>query len=121
MDGKMSTLNTEMEEMKKITNRIILAAFLAFCLGLLSGCAFFDLDGNGEINPITYLQNADITVAWTDDEGNTYNVDALKLGEEVLYNYIQAETGYRFEIVENGGIEITDPTGYKVMIARKAE
>ena len=99
--------------------KLLYTALVSLCLGLLSGCALFDLDGNGRVDPVAYLQNADITVAWVDAEGNAYTVDALQLGEEVVYNYIQAKTGYRFEIVENGGIEITDPNGYKVRIAQK--
>jgi hypothetical protein len=110
--------------MKTMTRKLCFESVCAalcfiFLLLVLCSCTMFDLDGNGRIDPVAYLQNADISVSWVDAEGNAYTVDAMQLGEEIVYDYIQAKTGYRFEIVESGGIEVTDPNGYKVRIAPK--
>ncbi len=86
---------------------------------LLSGCQYFDLDGNGRFDPIAYLEGVDITVAWVGEDGQVYNVAIDELGKQLLGQFIQAETGYLFEITDEGGIAVTDPSGIQVQLKRK--
>ncbi len=95
------------------------ALFAALALTLVAGCSMFDLDGNGRIDPVAYLENSNITFGWVGEDGQVYNVALDELGKQVVGNFIQAKTGYKFEIVEEGGLTITDPEGFKIQIARK--
>ena len=88
-------------------------------LAVLTGCSMFDLDGNGRFDPVAYLENADITVVWTDESGQVYNIALDELGKQMLGTFIQAETGYLFELTENGGITVTDPSGVQVQVKQK--
>lgn len=91
-----------------------LTALLA--LSLLAGCAWMDLDGDGEVNPRAYLANSDITVSWVGEDGAVYNVAVDEFGRQIVGQFIQAKTGYLFEVTDEGGLVITDPSGMKYHI-----
>ena len=102
--------------MKKLTTTVL----LIFYSLVFAGCAsWFDFDGNGRFDPVAYLENADITVAWADEDGQVYNVALDELGKQMLGTFIQAKTGYPFELTEEGGITITDPNGTKIQVKQK--
>ena len=103
--------------MKKLTT-----TFLLFFYSLVfAGCAsWFDFDGNGRFDPVAYLENADITVAWVDESGQAYNIALDELGKQMLGTFIQAKTGYLFELTDDGGITITDPDGAQIQVKQKA-
>lgn len=90
---------------------------------LLSGCALFDWNQDGKFDPIAYLAGADISVVWVGEDGTAYQMALDELGMKIAGEYIQAKTGYRFELapLHDGtyGIEITDPNGYQVWIVPK--
>ena len=83
------------------------------------GCAsWFDWDGNGRIDPITYLETSNITVGWVDSDGQAYTIALDEAGRRMLGVFIEAKTGYLFEVDEDGSLTITDPTGYSVTLSR---
>ena len=98
----------------------IISPLLIIAIGLLAGCAWLDFDGDGNIDPAKYLSNADITVTWVDAEGNAYQVDPMQIGAELVYNYVEVKTGYRFELApqQDGtiGIWVKDPKGQEIWI-----
>lgn len=98
----------------------IASALLIIVSGLIAGCAMFDLNKDGKIDPIAYLQDANIQVAWTDAEGNVYQMNPVEMGAQVVFNWIEAKTKYRFELAEQQdgsiGIKVTDPKGYTVWL-----
>ena len=86
----------------------------------LTGCAMFDWDGNDRFDPLEYLSNADISIAWVDADGKEYNMALDKLGVQLVGQFIQAKTGYLFEIADDGARTITDPYGKQVKIQLKS-
>ena len=101
-------------------NRILLACFVAFCLGLLSGCAWMDLDGNGRFDPIAYANTMDVSIQLVDANGAPYQVQLDELGKRIVGQYIQVKTGLVVKQVETGGFIITDPdTGVSIRVAPK--
>lgn len=92
--------------------------FGSMCL-MQSGCSLLDLDGNGRFDPIAYLQTVDVTVGFVGDDGNVYSIAVDELGAKLAGQFIQAKTGYMFELVDDGGISITAPDGTRLSIAKK--
>lgn len=92
---------------------------LLMIVPLLGGCKYFDFDGNGRFDPIAYLESADITLSWVDDNGQVYEMAVDDLGKRLVGQFIQAKTGYLFELTNTGGIVITDPEGRQIRVARK--
>lgn len=88
-------------------------------IAMLSGCAWMDLDGNGRVDLLAYLSVVDVTVQWVDAAGETYTVALDELGARLAGEFVQAKTGYLFELTDGGGITVTDPAGVKVTIKRK--
>jgi len=88
-------------------------------IAMLSGCAWFDFDGNGRVDLLAYLSVVDVTVQWVDAAGETYTVALDELGARLAGKFVQAKTGYLFELTDGGGITVTDPAGVKVTIKRK--
>lgn len=86
---------------------------------LQGGCSSLDLDGNGKFDPVAYLQTADISVGFVDEAGNTYTMAIDELGAKLVGQFVQAKTGYLFELTDKGGITITAPDGTKLLVARK--
>ena len=90
-------------------------------IAMLSGCAWMDLDGNGRVDLLAYLSVVDVTVQWVDAAGETYTVALDELGARLAGTFVQAKTGYFFELTDGGGITVTDPAGVKVTIKRKEQ
>lgn len=88
-------------------------------LVLCASCAFFDLDGNGRFDPVAYLEGADITVGWVDEDGQIYTMALDEFGHKILGQFIQAKTGYTYELTDTGGIMIIDPDGKIVQVKPK--
>lgn len=88
-------------------------------VAIISGCAWMDLDGNGRFDPLAYLESVDVTVAFVGDDGQVYNLAVDDLGKKLLGQFIQAKTGYLFEVTEEGGITVTDPSGVQIQLKRK--
>lgn len=111
--------------MKKQTVLHLYGLALATGLFVFTGCSMLDFDGNGRFDPLEYLSNADVQVMWTDAEGNQYQLDPVRIGAEIVYNYIEKETGYRFELTpeQDGtmGIKVRDPEGKEIWIRPTAQ
>ena len=101
-----------------IAGALMWLVFGSLCL-MQSGCSMLDLDGNGKFDPIAYLQTVDVTVGFIGEDGNVYSMAVDELGAKLAGQFIQAKTGYLFELVKDGGILITAPDGTNLMIARK--
>lgn len=106
--------------MKKVMKAIATVAALVLLDTLIFGCTILDLNGDGEVNPITYLEGVDITVGWVDESGEVYNVALDEFGKQIVGRFIQAKTGYLFEVDDNGGITVTDPDGVSINLKQKA-
>lgn len=88
-------------------------------VALLSGCALFDLNGDGEINPLTYLAEANIQIAWTDSNGAPYYIATDENGR--LIGRFTSGSGRIYELTEGGGIAITDASGITIHITPMEE
>ena len=98
------------------------AVFLSVSVMLMVGCALFDFDGNGRFDPVAYLEGADISVCWVDQEsGEVYTMAIDELGVKILGEFVHAKTGYRFQLSGDGGISIVDPDGKILQIKQKAK
>lgn len=81
-----------------------------------------DLNGDGKFDPIAYLEDADITVGWIDEEtGEVYTMALDELGHKILGEWIKKETGYTYVLSDTGGITIVDPDGKAFTIEPKGE
>ena len=106
--------------------RHIISTLAIIILGMaVMGCAFFDWNNDGKIDPIAYLQDADISVTWVDDQGNAYTMDVMELGQNLFFAYVEQKTGYRFDLAEQQdgsiGIRIRDPKGYEIYIVPQVQ
>ena len=104
----------------------ILSSAAVIVIGLtVMGCAWMDLNKDGKIDPIAYLNDLDVTLTWTDEQGEVYSVEMFTFAEQSVYNWIERETGWRFELApqQDGtvGIMIRDPEGFAVWITPKAQ
>lgn len=93
---------------------VLIAAFV------VSGCQMFDLNGDGKFDPVAYVNDLDVSVVLTDENGQTYEAAVDEIGMKILGTYIQSKTGYLFEVAEDGAITVTDPAGVKIQLKPKA-
>lgn len=108
--------------MKKRILQTLAMAAAVICLDLFTfGCAALDLNGDGKVDPFAFLEGVDISVAFTGEDGQVYNMAVDELGKKMLGQFIQDKTGYLFEVTEEGGITVTDPSGVAIQIKQKPE
>ena len=88
-------------------------------IAMLSGCAWMDINNDGKVDPLAYLADSDITVGWVDEDGVVYNVALDDLGKQIVGQFIEVKTGFKVELVETGGIIITDRNGFQLRVARE--
>ena len=89
---------------------------------MISGCEMIDLDGNGKFDPVAYMEGIDINVSLVAEDGTVYTVAVDEYGKKLIGQYIQAKTGYLFDVAPDGGITVTDPTnGLSINLARNQE
>lgn len=107
--------------MKKTTVAHLYCLILAIGLFSFTGCSLLDLNGDGKVDPVSYLEDADISVGWVDQEtGEVYTMAIDELGHKIVGQWVQAKTGYTYELDPNGAISIIDPEGQVFTVSPKA-
>ena len=98
----------------------VCAIIACACSWMLVGCAsWMDFNGDGKVDPMVYLDGIDVTVGFVGEDGQIYNLAVDELGKKLLGQFVQVKTGYLFEVMDSGGITITDPDGVSIQIAPK--
>jgi len=104
-NGECGEMIITEDDMKKILVRFMWVLFIAFCMGVLSGCSTF---GNGKID-----SPVQISVIGRDNLGNQYDVE---LGPDGFVASVTSVVGGNLYAISEDGFTVTIPTEIGPMI-----
>jgi len=98
--------------------KLLHIGLISVCVGLIQGCALFDFDGNGRIDPLAYLSTADVSIGWVNEAGTPFRIAMGEDGIRIEGEFVD-HRGIKYAMTEDGGFAITDPNGFQIQIKRK--
>lgn len=109
-----------MRKLSNVIGFITTAVAIILLANGMAGCKALDLNGDGKFDPVAYLQDADISVGWVDqDTGEIYTMALDELGHKILGEWVRAKTGFTYQLDPKGGISIVDSKGQAFTVSIK--